>query len=241
MPLTPEEFVATLDDIRGMLADQGTRVRRMVESAVDGLFSGDHDTARAAVELDDEIDRIDVEVEQRAVGLLVRAAADTVPLDEQPLRSLLTLVKVNNEFERIADCGVTIAERTLALAGSPEAFPPTTRVLTNSMVGILRDIARAFKDRDPRLARLVLQSEGAVVMFKSELMKQTEQAVAAGDMTPRLAFDVSDLAGQCLLIADHATNVAEQVIYESTGQIVRHREGKWYFDADGDVVSTDGR
>ncbi|MBZ0171846.1 MAG: hypothetical protein K8E66_05655, partial [Phycisphaerales bacterium] len=182
---------------------------------------------RTAIQNDDEIDANDVSIERATVALLTRVAHDATPIEDSHLRGVLNLVKVNNEYERIADAGVSIAERAIALSGSPAKFPPTTRVMTNSVVGILRDVTKAYDNRDATLARLVLQSEDTVLMFKHAILRDAERAVAEGRMTVDLAFDLHELASQCLLMADHATNIAEQVIYETTGLIVRHRAGEW--------------
>lgn len=227
MPFSTEDLNTQSDALRGMLADQGTRLRKIVASSLDAFFTADSEKARVVIELDDQIDETDVEIERRAVALLTRVANEATPCDDRPLRGLLTLVKVNNEYERIADSGVDIAHRAIELSGSPAAFPPTTRVMTNSVLGMLRDTTKAYDKQDATLARLVLQSESMVLTFKAEIMRAAEQAVASGEMPVDLAFDLHEIAGQCVLMADHATNVAEQVIWESTGVIVRHRAGEW--------------
>ena len=91
--------------IRSDLVRQGERVQSLLLSAVEAWFDLDEDKANAAVLADDEIDRIDVEIERASVPLL--AMGET---DHARIRSVLTVVKLNNELERIADCGVNIAE-----------------------------------------------------------------------------------------------------------------------------------
>ena len=66
-----------------------------------------------------------------------------------------------------------------------------------------------------------------MLSFKDLLLRDTEQRVADGRMNVDLAFDLLEIVAQSVLIADHCTNVAEQVIYESTGAIVRHTDGSW--------------
>ncbi len=227
MSPSSRDFSAQLDSLRGQLSEQGKRVRRLVENAFDSFFTADKEKARSAIELDDEIDTRDVAIERATVTLLTRVARDASPLDDSHMRASLNLVKVNNEYERIADAGVTVAERAIVLSDNPARLPPTTRVMTNSVIGILRDVTHAYDNRDATLARLVLQSEGTVTMFKSEILREAERDVSEGRMTVDLAFDLHELASQCLLIADHATNIAEQVIYETTGLIVRHTSGEW--------------
>lgn len=238
MSITPEQFADRLTLLRSELAEQGRRVRELVQIAFDAFIQQDTAAARNAIALDDAIDAFDVAMEQRAVALLTEAARDTTPIDEAAIRTALTLVKVNNELERIADCGVAIANSLIGsgpFAGPGHSqgqgeVPPTTRVMTNSVVGMLRDIAKAYGERDVKLARLVLKSEDVVEQFKHAIMRQAERAVAQGDMTVDLAFHLHELSNQCTLIADHATNIAEQVIYDAKGKIVRHLEGRWVLD-----------
>lgn len=236
MPASTEELKNRSQDLRETLSEQGMRVRKLVATAMDAFFTADDEKAVLAMRLDDEIDRTDVEIEVRAVGLLTVVANEATPCDDGPLRGILTLVKVNNEYERIADAGVDIAQRAAQLSGSPAVFPPTTRVMTNSVLGILRDVTKAYDKRDATLARLVLQSEQTVLTFKSEILRAAERAVASGTMQVDLAFDLHELAGQCVLMVDHATNVAEQVIYETTGVIVRHRAGEWVEQSTRDEI-----
>lgn len=227
MTLTPEAFQQRLDELRSELTEQGIRVRKLVEKSFDAFFTRDAEAAEIAIGLDEEIDRVDVATERAAVALLTHAARDAVVLAEAPLRGLLTLDKVNNEIERIADAGVEVARQAIDLADDPVRFPPTTRVMTNSVIGILRDVVKAYAKRDPAVARLVLQAEDTVNLFKSEIIRTSEQRVASGDISVEVAFDLVELAGRCTIMAAHATNIAEQVIYESTGAIVRHTTEGW--------------
>ncbi|MEM1185151.1 MAG: PhoU domain-containing protein [Planctomycetota bacterium] len=228
MSLTEQAFETELAGIReGLLREQGQRMRKAVNAAFDAFFTHDRDRAQEVIDVDDEIDDTDVEVERRAVELLTTVAAQALPLEAMQLRRILTCVKVNNEYERIADAAVTIAERVLNISGSPVQLPATTRVMTNSVIGIVRDMAKAFDESDATLARLVLKQQDTIGLFKAEILRQAEASVAAGDMGVDLAFDLHEVTSQCILIADHATNVAEQVIWEATGFIVRHADGKW--------------
>ncbi|MCL4742170.1 MAG: hypothetical protein KJZ54_08200 [Phycisphaerales bacterium] len=227
MPTTHEGFSQRLLRLKADLAAQGGRVQAMYEDACEAVFSGDEGAARSVVERDDEIDRADVAIEKASVRLLADATNDGAALDAAQLRAVLTVVKVNNELERAADAAVVVAECVPAIRPFRDAIPQTFRVLTNSVVGILRDVNRAFERDDAALARLVLQSEDTVEAFKSGLLREAEERVAAGTMPVDLAFVLHELANQCERIADHATNIAEQVIYLASGAIVRHTDAGW--------------
>lgn len=220
-------FTAKLDLISLTLVGQGHRVAQLFEDACDAVFTMDVKAARAVVDADDEIDKVDIEIECRTVALLGEVASRAEPVSEGELRRMLTIVKVNNELERAADSATTIAAQTPMLAEIGEALPDTLRVLTNSVAGILRDVTRSIERGDPRLAKAVLDAEDTVEAFKSQLLRDAERLIAVGEISVDYAFAVHELANQCERIADHATNIAEQVIYVKTGAIVRHTDAGW--------------
>jgi phosphate transport system protein len=227
MPTSPEGFERRIDDLRRDLASQGGRVLRLLESAFDAFFARDGARAQGVEEADNEIDRIDVEIERAAVSLLTDATREGAQLEPTQLRQILTIVKVNNELERVADVGVSIAQRVSALPPGSGAFPPTLRVMTNSVLGIVRDSNLSVEHTDGRMARVVLQSEDAVAAFKAALLRGAEEQIASGKMAVDFAFNIHELATRCEDVADHCTNIAEQILYLATGTIMRHMEGHW--------------
>ena len=107
------------------------------------------------------------------------------------------------------------------------AFPETFRIMANSVIGVLRDVNASFARKDAPLAKIVLQSQHAIARFKVEVVRDAEKKIAAGTMSVDFAFRLHEVAALCELIADHCTNIAEQVIYASTGAIVRHTQACW--------------
>lgn len=227
MPSSPHGFALRLDRLKADLVEQGRRVQALLEGAFEAIFARDPARAARVVAMDDIIDRVDVEIERASVQLLTDATHQNACLSAEQLRAVLTIVKINNELERIADAGVEIAERCTALRDMPGEIPETFRVMTNSVVGIMRDANRAFERSDAALAKVVLQSEDAVEAFKAAILTDAERKIASGQMPVDFAFILHELAGECLQMADHCTNIAEQVIYQVTGAIVRHLEGGW--------------
>lgn len=227
MSIHVQQFRSEADAIRVALTRQGNRVTEMASQAFDAVYQRDTASAAGIVARDDEVDRADVEIERRAVDLLVRSANEACEVGSGPVRSVLTCVKVNNELERIADAATEVAERVIRLGDRTTPFPKTLLVMTNSVVGIVRDAVRAFGAADASLARSVLASEGAVLKFKELITRDAEERVADGRMSVEVAFELHGIAFQAVTMADHCTNIAEQVIYETSGQIVRHTKGEW--------------
>lgn len=231
MSSTPQGFANRLDHLKSELVGQGSRVQALVELAFEALFARDPARAADAVRLDDQVDAVDVNIERESVQLLADATRQNSQLDETQLRLVLTIVKANNELERIADVGVDLAELLIPTKGArtpvPQPFPDTFRVMANSVVGILRDTNAAFRRDDPALAKVVLQSQHTVTAFKQALTRDAEEQIAKGRMPVDFAFLLHEVANLCELLADHCTNIAEQVIYLRTGAIVRHTQTSW--------------
>ncbi len=215
------------------LVEQGRRVLLLIEQAVEGLWERNSVKAHRVIAEDELIDREDVRIEKEAVRLLTRAVHTGTPevgaesVGESDVRMVLTIVKVNNEFERIADLAVSIAERheaIMALQGPP---PARFRVMANSVIGIMQTTCRALAARDVKSAQLVLASDTATEKFESAILREVEESLAGGRVSVDYALSLHTIAAALKRMADHCTNVAEQVIYVETGKIVRHLDEHW--------------
>ena len=222
----PETFQAELDRLRQEIVAQGDRVLRTVTLAFDVTFANDRGTAEEILDLEREIDRVDVDIERHAVRALTAATREGTALDERQIRTLLVIVKINNELERIADLGVDVVERGSTVEDRG-AMPLTLRVMANSTIGIVRDTNQAAARGDPALANIVLKCEDAMEGFRAEVMRAAERDVIGGTLSVELAQFMQSLAARCVSIADHCSNIAEQIIYAETGKIVRHTDEGW--------------
>ncbi len=226
MPLSAQVVTDRLAEQKVGIVAQGRRVQRLIEQAFDAVFARDEQAAQRAIALDEEVDKVDVEIEKKAVEFLTGVCTHSGVMTAEQLRGLLTIVKVNNEYERIADLGVRIGEEVRLLKGCG-ALPTAFRVMTNSVVGIVRDVTSALDHQDAELAKVVLLSEETVGEFKRTLVRESQKQFAAGQMNMDMILAVTDVATLCVGMVDHCTNIAEQVIYSATGTIVRHMEGRW--------------
>ncbi len=216
------EFTKKLARLKSDLVTQGDRVTDMLLRAVECFFDLDQAKAQGVIEADSVIDKVDVEIERASIPLL--AMGET---NEHEIRSVLTVVKINNELERIADCAVNIAEEVVNYGEMPESIPQTFRVMANSVVGMLRDATRSLSNLDKRLAEQVLGFDDTVDQFKREIILDAQQKVASGEFTAKFAFKLLTVAKSLERIADHCTNVCEQVIYLESGLVVRHMPQGW--------------
>jgi phosphate transport system protein len=215
-------FNESLLHLRSDIVSQGDRVLAITLKAVESYFDGDREKARAVIADDEEIDRVDVEIERASIPLLAMGVTD-----EKSIRSVLTIVKVNNELERVADCAVDIAEAVLSDVALPARIPDVFRVMANSVIGMLRDSNRALASGNVSLAQQVLLFDDTVASFKKQLMKTAQEQVAAGTLPVDYAFRLLTITKSIERVADHCTNICEQVIYLHAGLIVRHRPEGW--------------
>ncbi|MEM1329683.1 MAG: PhoU domain-containing protein [Planctomycetota bacterium] len=227
MTTGPQGFSERTNAIDAELADQGRRVLDMVTRAFDALYARDTAAARAVEALDDAVDEVDLEIEQKAVALLADACRNTLELGDSDLRTVLTIVKINNELERTADAASAVAERVPGIVRAGITLPDAFRVMSNSVIGIVRDACAAHERRDVALARLVLRAEDTVYAFKAEMIKELESHVSDGRLAYTDAAMLQELAGLCQRVADYCTNMVEQVIYANSGSIVRHTDAGW--------------
>lgn len=227
MPTPAEGFATRLATLKADLVQQGRHVQALIEAAFDSVLLRDTTAAAKVIVMDEAVDKVDVAIEKASVQLLQDATREGAELSIDQLRMVLTIVKINNELERIADAGVTVAEHAGPLAKAGATLPDTFRVLANSVVGILRDVDTAFSRVDPSLAKVVLASEDAVEEFKKAVLRDAQVQVAKGSISVDAAFLLQELATNCEIMAGHCTNIAEQVLYVATGAIVRHMDGHW--------------
>lgn len=216
-----------LKALKSDLEAQGRLVQQLVERAVEAVFEKDKGKADWVIQTDFQVDQADIRIERDAVQLLVDAMAQGVALDEYHIRLIMTLVKVNNEFERNGDLAANIAERVGAFAAMTQQPPAKFRVMANSVIGIVANTNAAFAAMDADAARLVLASDDATLMFKDAVLREVEDGLAKGRHSVEYSFALQVVAASLGRIADHSTNVAEQVIYVQSGKIVRHFAEKW--------------
>jgi len=215
-------FQNKLDRLRSDLVTQGRRVNELTLRAVESFFDRDSTKANTVVQGDEVIDKVNVEIERAAVPLLAMGITD-----EHEIRSVLMIVKINNELERVADCGVNIAETVKGFGAYAEQIPPTFRVMANSVVGMMRDANRALDELNTDLAQQVLAFDDTVDRFKREIILDAEEKVAGGHFNTQFAFGLLDVTKNLERIADHCTNICEQVIYVESGLVVRHMPEGW--------------
>jgi len=205
-------------DIREKLLTMAASVEKAIYDAIRALVERDSKLAQEVIKGDDAIDSQEVELENQCIRLL----AIRQPMASD-LRFVTTAIKVNADLERIADNAVNIAERALELNEEPILKPyidvPRMADTTRSM---LRDVLDAFVSQDAAKAVEVIKADEIVDDLNSQIFRELLTFMMEDPHTIPRAIRIMFVSKYLERIADHATNIAEMVIFMVTGRSVRH-------------------
>ena len=197
-------------------------VEESVSRAVKALEDRDAKLAARVIESDDEIDRMEVDLEEDCLKIL--ALHQPVAND---LRFIIAVLKINNDLERIGDLATNVAERATTLAGVERGdIPIDLRAMAEKVQWMLKTSLDALVTENDRLAYQVCTSDDIVDKIHRDSFARIEEAMKRNPEKIGVYLQVLSVSRQLERIADHTTNIAEDVIYMLEGQIVRHRSGK---------------
>jgi phosphate transport system protein len=216
------KFEAELQGLRERLLAMGSLAETMIHQSVQALVARDAALVQAVLGHEEEMDLLCIEIDDRCFTLL--ALKQPMASD---LRFLVAGIKINSDLERIADQAVSIALRARELITQPEVKP---LIDIPRMAGLAQEMVRksldAFVRRDADLARSVIDADDAVDSLRDQVFREllTYMMGDAGTIPRALALIL--VSRNLERIADHATNIAEDVIYIVRGEDVRERGDK---------------
>ena len=204
---------------RSLMTLFGT-VEQMTDKSVRALCERQVELAREVIESDHQVDQTEVRIEEECLKIL--ALHQPVAAD---LRRITTMLKINSDLERIADLACNIAERAQCVHEYPY-FPIPDQL--NDMVRVANQMVRsaldAFVGSDVKLARHVIASDQQVDDFNLRVILELRTLMQQDSDLIEPALHCFSASRHVERIADHAENIAEDVIYLVDGDIVRHRK-----------------
>jgi phosphate transport system protein len=211
-------FHDELDALKQTLLAMGGLVEDQIRRAMRALLERDDVIAQEVIDRDRQVNTYDVEVDEQCVNLLALhqpAASD--------LRFITTAMKIVTDLERIGDQAVNIAQRALELNREPQLKPyidlPRMADRAQRMV---KESLDAFVARDTALARQVCAADAEVDALKEQIFRELLTYMMEDPRTVSRAIRVILISRFMERVADHATNIAEMVIYLVEGKMVRH-------------------
>lgn len=208
-----------IDKLKAQTIDLSTLVEERFRMAVKAIECRDRKLARQVIEGDADIDQMEVDLEEECLKIL----ALHQPVADQ-LRYIISVLKMNNDLERIGDLAVNIAQRVESIADNPEMqIPFDYSTMCQSVQEMLEKSLDSLVKLDLDLAFQVCAQDDEVDIMKNAVQQQYVRKIAYDKDDLEALTDLFLIARHLERIADHATNIAEDVIYMITGEIHRHR------------------
>jgi len=212
-------FDQELKELNKEILKMGAFAEEAIYKSVEALSSRDKELAREVIDKDVSVDKLELDIDEKCVDLI----ALYQPMAKD-LRFITTGMKINTELERIADIAVDISQRTLELVDKPLLKPlvdiPKLAKVAQNMVKMAID---SFVNGDIELAKKVLSSDSEADSLRDLIQNEliTDYLVKDGTTAPR-AVQLLLIARFLERICDHATNIAEDVIYMVQAEVVKH-------------------
>lgn len=207
-----------LAQIKEQILQMGALVERQIQEAIRALVERDSDAARRIIANDRVVNRLDVEIDENCIRVLALQQPTA-----RDLRFVTTAMKISTELERMSDLAENIAERTIELNEEPQLKPyidiPRMADWTMTMV---KECLTAFISQDAALARKVCADDDFVDRLTEQLFRELLSFMLESPQTITRAIRLTFIGKYIERIADHATNVAELVVYMVEGKIIRH-------------------
>ena len=208
-----------LEAVHQEILSLSAMVEGMIDQATTALLDRKHDIATTVIASDEKVDRREVRIEEDCLKIL--ALHQPVAID---LRRIATVMKVNNDLERIADLAVNIAERALALDNFLQfPVPKKLKSMVSMSTQMVRNALDAFVVLDASAARSVLSMDDAIDELNLEIIRELQSLIQQQPDLVVPALHCFSASRHIERIGDHATNIAEDVIYLVEGDIVRHQ------------------
>jgi phosphate transport system protein len=213
-------LIRELEKIKKKILSLGAMIEDRVRMTMDAVDDLDTSIAQKIIDTDWEIDELEVDIEEECLKVL--ALHQPVAVD---LRFLITIIKINNDLERIGDQAVNIAERVIILSKRPTMdFVFDYSPMAEKTKTMLRMSLDALVKLDVDLALKVITLDDEVDAIQREAYDRIKEAIKAIPQRVGYLINLLLISRHLERLADHATNIAEDVIYLIEGDIIRHGE-----------------
>ena len=207
-----------IESLKERILRVGTLVEEAISKSITALINRYVPLAQRVMANDEEIDRMEVEVDEECLKIL--ALYQPVAAD---LRFVVAVLKINNDLERMGDLAKNIAKRVAQLAGQTIDLPAEIRSMAMQAQEMVKQCLDAVVRGDPALARQVREEDDAVDAARQRVQRRVMAGIKADPENAESLLRINSVSKHIERIADMATNIAEDVVYMVEGDIVRHR------------------
>lgn len=211
-------FDQELSELKNMILKMGVMVQGLIVKSVDALKELNAGKAQKIVDEDEKVDQLELDIDDKCIQLIALRQPEA-----RDLRFLTTGMRIATDLERMGDLAEDIAERVIELAGKPLVKPlediPQMAKLAEEGLSIVLD---AFVNRDPAKASQIWKKEEKVDKLRNAVHRELVELMAKDPSAVARAIPLLLISRHLERISDHATNIAEDVIYMAEGRVVKH-------------------
>ena len=208
-----------INELRKELVEYGALVEKMIEKSIRGLLEKDRDLLNDVVDKDEpRANEFEIRLDERCISMIAQFQPKA-----KDLRTIIMVLKMNNDLERMADHGVNISENAIYLISLPIVKPlidiPRMADTTMAMV---RDSINSFVTEDAKLARSVCEQDNTVDGLMDQVFRELITHMLTQPKTIERAIRLITIARNLERIADLSTNICEDVIFMVQGKVIKH-------------------
>lgn len=212
-----------LEKLKEMLIESATLVQAMIERSIEGLLKRDRDLLLKVIEVDEPRENnLEIEIDEKGIELIARYQPQA-----KDLRTIVMILKMNNDLERMGDEAVNISQSAIFLIDKPLVKPliDIPRMAEES-IKMVRDSLNAFLTENPELAKEVCLRDSVVDGLRDQIWRELITFMASDPSTIERALHLLRISRCLERVADLATNLAEDTVYIVKGEIIKHHRGE---------------
>jgi phosphate transport system protein len=220
--MTRIRFHQELEELKHRILAMAGMAEQAIDLAVQAYSQRDLALCQRVLDNESAINRAEREVDELAIDLL--AMQQPMAVD---LRFILAVIKINADLERVGDQAVNIAQRVMNMIElSPTELPVDIPAMAARVRAMVRDALKSFIEGDTELAKHVLEADDEIDRMNHEAFAELSRCMQTKPDSAVQALDALSIARNLERVADHATNIAEDVIFWVRGADVRHGAGQ---------------
>lgn len=211
-------FEEELKDLSERILEMGKMVESMIDDSMRALIENKPELKTAVSEHEHEVNLRQIEIDETCIALIALQQPTAVDL-----RSITSTMKINGDLERMGDQAINIIEHGLAMAACMGGEIITLiKTMSEKVRAMVRDSLESFVKKDITLAKEILERDDEVDALKNEIFQKLAKCMKENPETIEPSLDLIIISRNLERLGDHATNIAEDVIYMVAGKDIRH-------------------
>ena len=209
---------AKLNDLNEKIIYLSSLAENMILTTIKGLLEHDIDRLNEALKLEDKINEIDIEIDELGISMIALYQPGA-----KDLRTIISIMKMNSDFERMGDLCVNIIYAAKDIIQKPKMKHfPNLPSMVNATIEMLQNALNAYINENAVLAKKVCETDDVIDDYKDMLTRDVMEYMTANKNQIESSLQLLSIIQNLERIADHCTNIAEETIYIVNGKVIKH-------------------